>query len=63
MKTNGNIKGKDLHLHTAEDTKVVEKFGTAPIDSIFAFSPGMQESNGNATSFQTKGIASFLIGL
>lgn len=54
VKTNGNIKGKDLHLHTAEDTKVVEKFGTAPIDSIFAFSPGMQESNGNATSFQTK---------
>lgn len=61
MKTNGNTEGKDSLLNTVEDTKVVENFGTAPVDSIYAFSPRMQESNGNATSFQTKGMFPLLL--
>ncbi|CAB4300598.1 unnamed protein product [Prunus armeniaca] len=55
MKKNESVQGKDSHSITNEDTKVVENFGTAPIDSIAAFSPGMQESDGNMqSSFQTE---------
>ncbi|XP_008338724.3 protein trichome birefringence-like 14 [Malus sylvestris] len=54
MKTNGNAEGKDSFLNTVEDRKVVENFGTAPLDSMYAFSPRMQESNGIVTSLQTK---------
>lgn len=60
MKKNESVQGKDSHLITNEDTKVVENFGTAPIDSIAAFSPGMQESDGNMqSSFQTEGTVPF----
>lgn len=60
MKKNESVQGKDSHSITNEDTKVVENFGTAPIDSIAAFSPGMQESDGNMqSSFQTEGTVPF----
>ncbi|XP_021811928.1 protein trichome birefringence-like 14 isoform X2 [Prunus avium] len=55
MKKNESVQGKDSHSITNEDTKVVENFGTAPIDSIAAFSAGMQESDGNMqSSYQTE---------
>lgn len=60
MKKNESVQGKDSHSITNEDTKVVENFGTGPIDSIAAFSPGMQESDGNMqSSFQTEGTVPF----
>lgn len=61
MKPMDKIEENISHSIIKEETKGEEKFGTAPVDAISAFSPEMIDSGGHVISSKTKGTIIFIL--